>query len=117
MSRSTTAAPCPSRGRPRTPRQDLDHIDTRIRQYRRDRRIPTDPGPPNRLANLVMDLGEHAARFRSLVRDRAGPFAGSFDTVDAAGLLEPLSVGICARRRAAVAPGSSVLVTGASPFA
>ncbi len=40
------------------------------------------------------------------------------DTIsdDAAGLLEPLSVGIWASRRAGVAPGSSVLVTGAGPI-
>jgi hypothetical protein len=29
----------------------------------------------------VMDLGEHVARFRFLVRDRAGQFTASFDTV------------------------------------
>ena len=29
--------------------------------------------------NLVVDLGEHAARFRFLVRDRAGQFTASFD--------------------------------------
>ena len=31
--------------------------------------------------NLVMDLGEQAARFRFLVRDRAGQYGGSFDAV------------------------------------
>jgi L-iditol 2-dehydrogenase len=35
---------------------------------------------------------------------------------DAAGLLEPLSVGIWACRRAAVTPGTDVLVTGAGPI-
>jgi L-iditol 2-dehydrogenase len=35
---------------------------------------------------------------------------------DAAGLLEPLSVGVWACRRAEVAPGASVLVTGAGPI-
>ncbi len=31
--------------------------------------------------NLVMDLGEHVARFRFPVRDRAGQSAASFDAV------------------------------------
>jgi L-iditol 2-dehydrogenase len=35
---------------------------------------------------------------------------------DAAGLLEPLSVGVWACRRAQMAPGSTVLVTGAGPI-
>ena len=31
--------------------------------------------------NLLMDLGEHANRFRFLVRDRAGQFTEAFDAV------------------------------------
>jgi transposase InsO family protein len=31
--------------------------------------------------NLLMDLGEHAARFTYLIRDRAGQFTASFDAV------------------------------------
>ena len=31
--------------------------------------------------NLLLDLGEGAARFRFLIRDRAGQFTGAFDAV------------------------------------
>jgi putative transposase len=33
------------------------------------------------IRNLLMDLGDHAADFRFLVRDRAGQFTASFDSV------------------------------------
>src|SRR5690348_12557237 len=42
--------------------------------------------------NLLMDLGDHAARFRFLVRDRAGQFAASFDAVLADAGIEVVNI-------------------------
>jgi putative transposase len=39
-----------------------------------------------------MDLGEHVARFRLLVRDRAGQFAPTFDAVLADAGIEVLKI-------------------------
>ncbi len=42
--------------------------------------------------NLLMDLGEHVARFRFLVRDRAGQFTASFDAVLADAGIEAVKI-------------------------
>src|SRR6478609_6547685 len=42
---------------------------------------PDGPWATQQARNLLMDLGEHAARFRFLVRDRAGQFSASFDAI------------------------------------
>jgi hypothetical protein len=42
--------------------------------------------------NLLMDLGEHVARFRFLICDRAGQFAASFDAVMADAGIEVVKI-------------------------
>jgi transposase InsO family protein len=44
------------------------------------------------IRNLVMDLGERAAGFRFLVRDRAGQFTASFDAVLAGAGIEAVKI-------------------------
>jgi hypothetical protein len=42
---------------------------------------PARPWITQQARNLVVDLGDHVARFRFLVRRPAGPFAASFEAV------------------------------------
>ena len=44
------------------------------------------------IRNLLMDLGDHAADFRYLVRDRAGQFTGAFDAVLADAGIEAVKI-------------------------
>ena len=53
---------------------------------------PDGPWTTQQARNLVMDLGEHAGRFRFLVRDRAGQFAASFDTLMADAGIEVVKI-------------------------
>ncbi len=82
------------------------------REQRRARRVPSreeftaychgehlslSPDGPRatQVRNLLMDLGDRAAGFRYLVRDRAGQFTASFDAVLAgAGIQGFVKVGV-----------------------
>ena len=53
---------------------------------------PDGPWTVQQIRNLLMDLGDHAADFRFLVRDRAGQFTASFDAVLAGAGIEAVKI-------------------------
>jgi putative transposase len=53
---------------------------------------PDGPWTAQQIRNLVMDLGDRAAGFRFLVRDRAGQFTASFDAVLAGAGIEAVKI-------------------------
>ena len=53
---------------------------------------PDGPWTTQQIRNLVMDLGDRAAEFRFLVRDRAGQFTASFDAVLASAGIEAVKI-------------------------
>ncbi len=53
---------------------------------------PDGPWTTQQVRNLLMDLGDRAAGFRYLVRDRAGQFTGAFDAVLAAAGIKTVKI-------------------------
>ena len=53
---------------------------------------PDGPWTVQQIRNLLMDLGDRAADFRFLVRDRAGQFTASFDAVLAGAGIEVVKI-------------------------
>jgi len=53
---------------------------------------PDGPWTTQQIRNLLMDLGERAASFRFLIRDRAGQFSASFDAVLAGAGIEAVKI-------------------------
>jgi putative transposase len=53
---------------------------------------PDGPRTTQQVRNLLMDLGDHAADFQFLIRDRAGQFAASFDAVLASTGIEAVKI-------------------------
>ena len=53
---------------------------------------PDGPWTTQQVRNLLMDLGDRAADFRFLVRDRAGQFTDSFDAVLASAGIQAVKI-------------------------
>jgi transposase InsO family protein len=53
---------------------------------------PDGPWTTQQIRNLLMDLGDRAADFQFLIRDRAGQFTGSFDAALAAAGIQAVKI-------------------------
>jgi putative transposase len=53
---------------------------------------PDGPWTTQQIRSLLMDLGDRAADFRFLVRDRAGQFTASFDALLASACVEAVTI-------------------------
>jgi putative transposase len=53
---------------------------------------PDGPWTTQQIRNLLMDLGDRAADFRFLIRDRAGQFSASFDAILAGAGIEAVKI-------------------------
>src|SRR6516225_8429117 len=67
---------------------------------------PDGPWTTQQIRNLLMDLGDRAAGFRYLVRDRAGQFTGAFDAVLAGAGIEAVKIPPRSPRANALRQGS-----------
>jgi hypothetical protein len=67
---------------------------------------PDGPWTTQQIRNPLTDLGDHAAHFKFLVRDRAGQFTNSFDAVLAVAGIQALKIPPRSPRANAFASGS-----------
>jgi len=67
---------------------------------------PDGPWTTQQIQNLLMDLGDRAADFRFLVRDRAGQFGASSDAVLAGAGIEAVKIPPRSPRATSVPNGS-----------